>query len=354
MNDLSPQLSQKPSSIQEPSFGQNESKSMKEKDRQVLDIESATSVQPVTNVQSSRKGKVEANKLQKRLRRNVGNAIADYNMIEDGDKIMVCLSGGKDSYCMLDILLNLQKTAPISFEIIAVNLDQKQPGFPPEVLPDYLSKIGVLFHILEKDTYSVVTEKIPEGKTYCSLCSRLRRGTLYGFAQKIGATKVALGHHRDDIIETLFLNMFYGGKLKAMPPKLLSDDKQNVVIRPLAYCKEADLEAYAELKEFPIIPCNLCGSQDGLQRQVIKDMLQQWEKQNQGRLETIFSATKNVAPSQLADTDLFDFASLKIERPVEQNVEKQSEQKEVKQKAQRIDMVNLWGAPNTNNQDVTL
>lgn len=354
MNDLSPQLSQKPSSIQEPSFGQNESKSMKEKDRQVLDIESATSVQPVTNVQSSRKGKVEANKLQKRLRRNVGNAIADYNMIEDGDKIMVCLSGGKDSYCMLDILLNLQKTAPISFEIIAVNLDQKQPGFPPEVLPDYLSKIGVPFHILEKDTYSVVTEKIPEGKTYCSLCSRLRRGTLYGFAQKIGATKVALGHHRDDIIETLFLNMFYGGKLKAMPPKLLSDDKQNVVIRPLAYCKEADLEAYAELKEFPIIPCNLCGSQDGLQRQVIKDMLQQWEKQNQGRLETIFSATKNVAPSQLADTDLFDFASLKIERPVEQNVEKQSEQKEVKQKAQRIDMVNLWGAPNTNNQDVTL
>ncbi len=354
MNDLSPQLSQKPSSIQEPSFGQNESKSMKEKDRQVLDIEPATSVRPVTNVHSSRKGKVEANKLQKRLRRNVGNAIADYNMIEDGDKIMVCLSGGKDSYCMLDILLNLQKTAPISFEIIAVNLDQKQPGFPPEVLPDYLSKIGVPFHILEKDTYSVVTEKIPEGKTYCSLCSRLRRGTLYGFAQKIGATKVALGHHRDDIIETLFLNMFYGGKLKAMPPKLLSDDKQNVVIRPLAYCKEADLEAYAELKEFPIIPCNLCGSQDGLQRQVIKDMLQQWEKQHPGRLETIFAATKNVAPSQLADTDLFDFASLKIERPVEQNVEKQSEQKEVKQKAQRIDMVNLWDAPNTNNQDVTL
>jgi tRNA 2-thiocytidine biosynthesis protein TtcA len=354
VNDLSPQLSQKPSSIQEPSFGQNESKSMKEKDRQVFDIEPATSVQPVTNVQSSRKGKVEANKLQKRLRRNVGNAIADYNMIEDGDKIMVCLSGGKDSYCMLDILRNLQKTAPISFEIIAVNLDQKQPGFPPEVLPDYLSKIGVPFHILEKDTYSVVTEKIPEGKTYCSLCSRLRRGTLYGFAQQIGATKVALGHHRDDIIETLFLNMFYGGKLKAMPPKLLSDDKQNMVIRPLAYCKEADLEAYAELKEFPIIPCNLCGSQDGLQRQVIKDMLQQWEKQHPGRLETIFAATKNVAPSQLADTDLFDFASLKIERPVEQNVEKQSEQKEVKQKAQHIDMVNLWDAPNTNNQDVTL
>lgn len=332
MNDLSAQP------------GENKSKSMKERESQMLDIEPVASAQPVTNVQSSGKGKVEANKLQKRLRRNVGNAIADYNMIEDGDKIMVCLSGGKDSYCMLDILLNLQKTAPISFDIVAVNLDQKQPGFPPEVLPDYLSNIGVSFHILEKDTYSVVTEKIPEGKTYCSLCSRLRRGTLYGFAQEIGATKVALGHHRDDIIETLFLNMFYGGKLKAMPPKLLSDDKQNVVIRPLAYCKEADLEAYAELKEFPIIPCNLCGSQDGLQRQVIKDMLQQWEKQHPGRLETIFAATKNVAPSQLADTDLFDFDSLKVVRPVESEIEQE----------QRIGMVNLWDAPNTNNQDVTL
>ena len=285
----------------------------------------------------ARKEKLESNKLQKRLRRNVGSAIADYNMIEDGDKIMVCLSGGKDSYCMLDVLLNLQKTAPISFEIIAVNLDQKQPGFPPDVLPDYLTKIGVPFHILEKDTYSVVTEVIPEGKTYCSLCSRLRRGTLYGFAQQIGATKIALGHHRDDIIETLFLNMFYGGKLKAMPPKLLSDDKQNVVIRPLAYCKEADLEAYAELKAFPIIPCNLCGSQDGLQRQVIKDMLQQWEKQHPGRLETIFAATKNVAPSQLADTGLFDFASLKIEREDEPEVEQ----------GQRIGMVNLWEAGDT-------
>ncbi len=274
----------------------------------------------------SRKERLEFNKLHKRLRRNVGTAIADYNMIEEGDKVMVCLSGGKDSYCMLDILLNLQKTAPISFEIVAVNLDQKQPGFPPEVLPEYLNRIGVPFHILEKDTYSVVTELIPEGKTYCSLCSRLRRGSLYGFAQQIGATKIALGHHRDDIIETLFLNMFYGGKLKAMPPKLLSDDKKNIVIRPLAYCKEEDLVSYAELMEFPIIPCNLCGSQDGLQRQVIKEMLVHWEKEYPGRMETIFASIKGVAPSQLADTDLFDFAGLKIERE------------------ERIGMVNLWDA----------
>lgn len=275
----------------------------------------------------SRKARLEFNKLQKRLRRHVGSAIADYSMIEEGDKIMVCLSGGKDSYCMLDILLNLQKTAPVSFELIAVNLDQKQPGFPPEVLPNYLTELGVPFHILEKDTYSVVTEIVPEGKTYCGLCSRLRRGTLYGFAQQIGATKVALGHHRDDIVETLFLNMFYGGKLKAMPPKLLSDDKQNMVIRPLAYCKESDLETYATLKEFPIIPCNLCGSQENLQRQVIKEMLSGWEKQYPGRIETIFSAIKNIAPSQLADTDLFDFANLQIQREATE---------------QRIGMVNLW------------
>lgn len=264
--------------------------------------------------QDSRRKKLELNKLQKRLRRNVGSAIADFNMIEDGDKIMVCLSGGKDSYCMLDILLNLQKTAPISFEIIAVNLDQKQPGFPPNILPTFLKKIAVPFYILEKDTYSIVTEIVPEGKTYCGLCSRLRRGSLYSFAQQIGATKIALGHHRDDIVETLFLNMFYGGKLKAMPPKLLSDDKKNVVIRPLAYCKEDDLVAYAEHKAFPIIPCNLCGSQDNLQRQVIKNMLMQWEKENPGRIETIFSAIKNIAPSQLADKELFDFSSLKIDR----------------------------------------
>ena len=277
----------------------------------------------------NRKQRLEFNKLQKRLRRNVGNAIADFNMIEEGDVVMVCLSGGKDSYCMLDILRNLQKTAPVSFDIVAVNLDQKQPGFPEHVLPEYLEQIGVPYHILEKDTYSVVTELIPEGKTYCSLCSRLRRGTLYGFAEQIGATKIALGHHRDDMIETLFLNMFYNGKLKSMPPKLRSDDKQNVVIRPMAYCKEADLEAYAELKQFPIIPCNLCGSQDNLQRQVVKEMLQGWERQHPGRLETIFAAIKNVAPSQLADTELFDFADLPLEREPEA------------QDQNRIDAVNL-------------
>lgn len=262
----------------------------------------------------ARKQKLEFNKLQKRLRREVGRAIADYNMIEGGDKVMVCLSGGKDSYGMLDILLNLQQTAPVDFELVAVNLDQKQPGFPEHVLPEYLTRVGVPFHILEKDTYSIVTERIPENKTFCGLCSRLRRGTLYGFAQEIGATKIALGHHRDDIIETLFLNMFYGGKLKAMPPKLLSDDKRNMVIRPMAYCREADLADYAVLREFPIIPCNLCGSQDNLQRQVIKDMLRAWEAQHPGRLETIFSAIRNVSPSQLGDTDLFDFGNLQLDR----------------------------------------
>ena len=252
--------------------------------------------------------------LQKRLRRDVGRAIDDYAMIEQGDKVMVCLSGGKDSYAMLDILMQLQKSAPIQFDILAVNLDQKQPGFPTEVLPNYLEALGVNYHILEKDTYSIVTSKVPEDKTFCGLCSRLRRGTLYGFAQKIGATKVALGHHRDDIVETLFLNMFYQGKLKAMPPKLLADDKQNMVIRPLAYCRESDLQALAELKEFPIIPCNLCGSQDGLQRQVVKEMLQVWERQHPGRMDTIFKAIKNVSPSQLADTDLFGFTGLQLER----------------------------------------
>ena len=259
---------------------------------------------------SLQKNQLESNKLQKRLRRNVGKAVADYRMIEEGDRIMVCLSGGKDSYAMLDILMNLQKSAPIQFELIAVNLDQKQPGFPEHVLPAYLDKLDIEYHILEKDTYSIVTSKIPEGKTYCSLCSRLRRGTLYGFAEQIGATKVALGHHRDDIVETLFLNMFYQGKLKAMPPKLLSDDKKNVLIRPLAYCRESDLIALAELKQFPIIPCNLCGSQTGLQRNAVKDMLKQWERQFPGRIDAIFGAIKNVAPSQLADTELFDFAGL--------------------------------------------
>ncbi|WP_300426914.1 tRNA 2-thiocytidine(32) synthetase TtcA [Thalassolituus sp.] len=259
---------------------------------------------------AERKAKTEFNKLQKRLRRNVGKAIEDYSMIEDGDKVMVCLSGGKDSYTMLDILLGLQKSAPIRFEIIAVNMDQKQPGFPEHILPAYLEELGVPFHIIEKDTYSVVKEIIPEGKTTCGLCSRLRRGTLYGYAESIGANKIALGHHRDDIIETLFLNMFHGGKLKAMPPKLLSDDKKHVLIRPLSYCKEKDIEAFAQAKEFPIIPCNLCGSQENLQRQNIKMMLQQWEKEQPGRSENIFAAVCNVAPSQLGDRELWDFNDL--------------------------------------------
>jgi tRNA 2-thiocytidine biosynthesis protein TtcA len=262
----------------------------------------------------AKKDKTEANKLQKRLRRLAGEAIADYAMIEDGDKVMVCLSGGKDSYGMLDMLMSLQRSAPVKFDLVAVNLDQKQPGFPEHVLPEYLGKLGIEYYILEKDTYSIVKSVIPEGKTTCGLCSRLRRGTLYGFAEEIGATKIALGHHRDDIIETLFLNMFFGGALKAMPPKLLSDDKKNVVIRPLAYCEEKDLAAYAEQKGFPIIPCNLCGSQENLQRQAIKEMLNGWQKKFPGRIESIFSAIKNVAPSQLADTHLFDFANLKIER----------------------------------------
>ena len=261
----------------------------------------------------AKKERTEFNKLQKRLRRNAGTAIADYNMIEDGDRIMVCLSGGKDSYAMLDILMNLQQSAPVSFELIAVNLDQKQPGFPEQVLPGYLEQVGVPHYILEKDTYSIVKEVVPEGKTTCGLCSRLRRGSLYGFAVELGATKIALGHHRDDIVETLFLNMFFGGTLKAMPPKLLSDDGANVVIRPMAYCKESDLAAYADYKAFPIIPCNLCGSQENLQRVQIKQMLADWERQYPGRTETIFRAIRNVAPSQLADPELFDFRSLKIQ-----------------------------------------
>ncbi|SDL30270.1 tRNA 2-thiocytidine biosynthesis protein TtcA [Modicisalibacter muralis] len=258
--------------------------------------------------------KREFNKLQKRLRRQVGNAIIDYAMIDEGDKVMVCLSGGKDSYTMLEILRNLQRSAPVDFELVAVNLDQKQPGFPEHVLPEYLDGIGVAYHILERDTYSVVKEKTPEGKTTCALCSRLRRGSLYGFAEEIGATKVALGHHREDILETLFLNMFYGGTLKAMPPKLLSDDGKNIVIRPLAYCREADIAEFARLMEFPIIPCNLCGSQPNLQRQVVKEMLAEWEKKHPGRLETMFKAVTNVAPSQLADRDLFDFHGLEAKR----------------------------------------
>lgn len=251
------------------------------------------------------------NKLQKRLRRNVGNAIADFNMIENGDKVMVCLSGGKDSYTLLDILLNLRLNAPIHFDIVAVNLDQKQPGFPEHILPQYLAEIGVEYRIVEENTYGIVKEKIPEGKTTCSLCSRLRRGILYRTATELGATKIALGHHRDDMLETLFLNMFYGGKLKAMPPKLISDDGKQIVIRPLAYCKEKDIEKYAQAKQFPIIPCNLCGSQPNLQRQVVKEMLQKWDRQYTGRIETMFSAIQNIVPSHLCDANLFDFKNIK-------------------------------------------
>ncbi|AZZ91565.1 tRNA 2-thiocytidine(32) synthetase TtcA [Hahella sp. KA22] len=258
----------------------------------------------------AQRDRLELNKLRKLLRREVGRAIADFNMIEDGDKVMCCLSGGKDSYAMLDILLNLKKHAPISFEVIAVNLDQKQPGFPEHVLPEYLSSLGVEYHVIERDTYSIVKDKIPEGKTTCGLCSRLRRGILYDFAVEHKCTKIALGHHRDDIMETLFLNMFYGGKMRAMPPKLKSDDGRNIVIRPLAYCREKDIERYAGLREFPIIPCNLCGSQENLQRQNIKMMLQDWDKRFPGRLENMFRAVQNVLPSHLCDTRLYDFDKL--------------------------------------------
>ncbi len=257
--------------------------------------------------------KYNFNKLQKRLRRQTGQAIEDYRMIESGDRVMVCLSGGADSYTLLNILMSLKKSAPISFDIIAVNLDQKQPDFPEHVLPEYLQGLGIEYHIINRDTYSIVKDKIPEGKTTCGLCSRLRRGTLYSFAEEIGASKIALGHHKDDIVETLFLNMFYGAKLSAMPPKLLSDDKRNIVIRPLAYCREKDIKRFADLMEFPIIPCNLCGSQQNLQRQAIKAMLAEWDKKG-GRTEAIFSAIQNIAPSQLADNALFDFKNLKIDR----------------------------------------
>ena len=257
-----------------------------------------------------RTAKREADKLAKRLRRQVGQAIEDFNMIEAGDRVMVCLSGGKDSYAMLDILLQLQAKAPVEFELVAINLDQKQPGFPEHVLPAYLRELGVPFEILEQDTYSTVARVVPEGKTMCGLCSRLRRGALYTHAQAHGFTKIALGHHMDDMVETLFLNLFFGGRMAAMPPKLLSDAGKHVVIRPLAYCRERDLAAYADLKAFPIIPCNLCGSQDGLQRQQVKAMLADWERSAPGRVETIFKAMGNLAPSQLADRSLFDFAGL--------------------------------------------
>ncbi|MBN8504985.1 MAG: tRNA 2-thiocytidine(32) synthetase TtcA [Burkholderiales bacterium] len=252
----------------------------------------------------------EANKLSKRLHRQVGEAIGDFKMIEDGDKVMVCLSGGKDSYALLDILLNLQKRAPIAFELVAVNLDQKQPGFPEEVLPTYLKSVGVPFHIEEQDTYSIVKKLIPEGKTTCSLCSRLRRGILYRVAGELGATKIALGHHRDDIVTTLMLNMFHGGTMKGMPPKLVSDDGKNTVIRPLAYVAEEDLAAWAEHRGFPIIPCNLCGSQENLQRAAIKAMLQGWEKQQPGRLDNMLRAMAHVVPSHLMDRKLFPFETI--------------------------------------------
>jgi tRNA 2-thiocytidine biosynthesis protein TtcA len=253
---------------------------------------------------------VNQKKLEKRLRHGVGKAIQDFNMIEAGDKVMVCLSGGKDSYTLLDILLKLRESAPVEFEILAVNLDQKQPDFPAEVLPTYLTELGVPFRILEQDTYSVVKRVVPEGKTMCSLCSRLRRGALYKFAAENGITKIALGHHQGDILETFFLNLFYGGKLRAMPPKLLSDDGKHVVIRPLAYVEETDIEKYASLREFPIIPCNLCGSQEHLQRKAVKAMMQEWERKFPGRTSTIFSALSSVVPEHLLDTRHFDFVSL--------------------------------------------
>jgi tRNA 2-thiocytidine biosynthesis protein TtcA len=255
----------------------------------------------------------ENNKLHKRLCRLVGQAIGDFNMIEDGDKVMVCLSGGKDSYALLDILMTLRERAPIHFDIVAVNLDQKQPNFPADVLPAYLEKLGIPFHIENQDTYSIVKRLIPEGKTTCSLCSRLRRGILYRVADELGCTKIALGHHRDDILETFFLNMFFGAKIKGMPAKLVSDDGKHVVIRPLAYVKEADTERYAEVKDFPIIPCDLCGSQENLQRKQIKAMLRDWEKKHPGRVENIFSSLSTVVPSHLMDRDMFGFTDLKAD-----------------------------------------
>jgi tRNA 2-thiocytidine biosynthesis protein TtcA len=260
---------------------------------------------PVAAVKS-----VTQRKLEKRLRRNVGQAVDDFAMIEDGDRVMVCLSGGKDSYTLLDILLTLQRNAPVRFELTAVNLDQKQPDFPAHVLPEYLTQLGVPFHILEQDTYSVVKRVIPAGKTMCGLCSRLRRGALYSFAEKQGFTKIALGHHREDIMETLFLNMFYGAKIKAMPAKLLSDDGKHIVIRPLAYCNEQDIAKYSRYRNHPIIPCNLCGTQENMQRRAIKEMLQAWEREHPGRLENIFNSLQTIVPSHMLDRGLYDFTDI--------------------------------------------
>jgi tRNA 2-thiocytidine biosynthesis protein TtcA len=272
----------------------------------------ATETEAGLTARQAEKTAYENNKLHKRLCRQVGQAIGDYNMIEDGDRVMVCLSGGKDSYALLDILLTLRERAPIHFEIVAVNLDQKQPNFPEHVLPAYLRSLDVPFHIETQDTYSIVKRVIPEGKTTCSLCSRLRRGILYRVADELGATKIALGHHRDDIMETFFLNMFFGSKLKGMPPKLQSDDGRHIVIRPLAYVREADTERYAAVKNFPIIPCDLCGSQENLQRKQIKNMLREWEKKFPGRVDNIFSSLSTIVPSHLMDHKLFDFASLEV------------------------------------------
>jgi len=264
----------------------------------------------------SDKDKFTLKKLNKTLRHQTGQAIADYNMVQDGDRIMVCLSGGKDSYTLLEMLMQLKAVAPINFDIIAVNLDQKQPGFPEDILPNYLAGLGVEYKIVEQDTYSIVKEKLQPGKTTCSLCSRLRRGILYKTAKELGATKIALGHHRDDMLATMMLNLFFAGKMKSMPAKLVSDNGEHVVIRPLAYCKEKEIEQFSTLKGFPIIPCNLCGSQPNLQRKMTKDMLNEWEVNYPGRLETMFTAIQNVVPSHLADTSLFDFKSITKESGV--------------------------------------
>ncbi len=271
----------------------------------------ATAPAPAAAATSSARIEREAHKLEKRLCREVGRAIVDFNMIEEGDKVMVCMSGGKDSYTMLDILIKLQKRAPIHFDLVAVNLDQKQPGFPEHVLPEYLATTGVPFHIENQDTYSIVKRVVPEGKTTCGLCSRLRRGILYRVADELGCTKIALGHHRDDILQTMLLNMFFGGKLKSMPPKLVSDDGRHVVIRPLAYVPEKDTARWAQQQQFPIIPCNLCGSQENLQRQVVGEMLRDWDKRFPGRIENMFNALQNVVPSHLLDGTLHDFKHLK-------------------------------------------
>ena len=269
------------------------------------------SARHLEEVARERKHAHEMNKLSKRLHREVGQAIADFNMIEEGDKVMVCMSGGKDSYGMLDILMNLQKRAPIRFELVAVNLDQKQPGFPEHVLPEYLTQVGVPFRIEEQDTYSVVKRVVPEGKTTCALCSRLRRGILYRVAKELGCTKIALGHHRDDTLQTLFMNMFFGSRLKGMPPKLVTDNGEHVVIRPLAYCREKDLAAYAEHREFPIIPCNLCGSQEGLQRQQMREMINDWDARFPGRVDNMFTSLSNIVTSHMMDRKLFPFETIK-------------------------------------------